>query len=92
MLDGLDECNERQQKQMESLIEQFTRSTIKVFVTSRPHIHILNGLFTPESICPIKADDSDMLNYLEVTLAKAGLTLSVGPRIIEQLKDGAKGM
>jgi hypothetical protein len=92
MLDALDECTSETLTDIIPLIHQFKDAGIKVFCTSRPHLHLQSRLETPSIIHSIHAHDEDVRNYLSMRLNKEWRhDERFRELIIERLAKGAEG-
>jgi len=93
-MDALDECHTNYHEKIFLLIQRFSRSSIKVMLTSRPDAEISKKLEKLIEL-PISAQDGDIERYLNSELGKKEcehLHSEIKCDIVETLTSGTKGM
>lgn len=91
-LDALDECSSDTLDSVINLIRQLSRSGVKTFATSRPHLRNLPVELEKPLILQIEAQDDDVKNYLSVRLIKEWrYSEQLKSRIIHAIIQGTRG-
>jgi hypothetical protein len=97
LLDAIDECVDREQDQILSLLNDLlSESTLKIMITSRPHltnrIYTLSASILGISINPTDIDD-DVQTYLISRLREERfLRQDLKNRIVQEISKQAEGM
>jgi hypothetical protein len=92
LFDAFDESDLRDREDVLFLIRQLSQWSVKVFVTSRPHLQATQDLSLIASICSISANELDIRKYLSTILSGGRLAQGIKTKIIEELSSRAKGM
>lgn len=94
LFDGLDECEDIQQDQILSVVQELLRQpSIMVFLTSRPHLQRLRNLPVYGVIMEIMAKEDDLRTYLCCRLETVRLvSKDLKHAIIDSITRGAEGM
>ena len=93
LFDAFDECRSEHQWKIVSLISQFTLSHFKIFITSRPHLGLLEELSVNGITLKISASNGDIQKYLSERLeTQRHLSKSLKTKIVGKLSRGADGM
>lgn len=77
------------------MISQFCESqqTIRIMLTSRPYLHVLQSLSESAIIIDIRANDDDVCMYLTTRLERVRfISAELKNEIKERLSPGAQGM
>ena len=92
MLDGLDECNESQYRDIVEFIAELRNSHVKMFCTSRPHSSDRSAHLKPCITLRITAVKEDVENYI---LERLDIEWKHSPRlkskVLETLSRSAQG-
>ncbi len=92
ILDALDECGSETLDAVINLIRELSRSSVKIFVTSRPHLSNLPSELEKPLILQVEAQDDDVKNYLSVRLGKEWrYSEHLKSRIIYAIAQGTRG-
>lgn len=93
VVDAFDECDENQQEEILLLIDELlSRPSLRLLVTSRPHLRRLKSL--PNSaLMSVTATDEDVRTYLSSRLQQVGyLSQDVKNKTVEAISQSAQGM
>jgi hypothetical protein len=93
LIDAFDEVNSEYQQNFLSLIQTISQHSIKIMVTSRPHLEVAHELEKSALRINISATDSDIKEYLSTRLSKKRqLAPGLKDTVVEALSSGADGM
>jgi hypothetical protein len=92
VFDALDECNDKYQQNMLSLLTLLEKSGFKLLISTRPHLHIDQDQLNSVQTVIIEADATDLKNYVLTTLTvKKNSNRELEARCLELVKE-VKGM
>lgn len=94
ILDGLDECNERERRNLLDIIRQFSLvgPHFRIFVTSRDHLHDIQQFFENEPTIHIHATDSDIRNFVVERLYRVQFRSELKEHMMQSIVENAQGM
>lgn len=96
VLDGLDECLKEQRQEIILIMKQLAGVSVKIFLTSRPHLYLKNLFDTEfESCCSeidIHSSYDDILGYINLRLESQNLSSSLKSKISEAIMSASRGM
>jgi hypothetical protein len=93
LIDAFDEVNSEHQQTFLSLIQRISQNSIKIMVTSRPHLEMAQEIDKSGLRLSISATDSDIKEYLSTRLnKKRQLAPGLKDTVVEALSSGADGM
>ncbi|KAI9774836.1 MAG: hypothetical protein M1840_000052 [Geoglossum simile] len=97
VIDALDECSPDQRKLLLTVIRNFQRASIKIFVTSRQHAQDVERAFSGHARIEIKATEPDLRAYIEHQIEDDEDLMDLLPedlrvRIVSTIAAGAGGM
>lgn len=93
IFDALDEFNNHSRPALLSLIQELSKSQIRIFSTCRPHLRDVRHLFKSTPQIRIVADQDDLKNFMETKLNERFSHLtSLKTRIVETLSTSAQGV
>ena len=94
VFDAFDECDENQQEELLLLIEELlSRPSLRLLVTSRPHLRRLKSFPDPAVLMSVTVTDEDVRTYLSSRLQQVGyLSQVVKNKTVEVISQSAQGM
>ena len=93
LFDAFDECDDNQQEQIRSLIEELLlQPSLRVMLTSRPYLRALQKLSETALVIPISAQEPDVREFLVSRLDGALLPQAFKNEIVDTVAQGAEGM
>jgi hypothetical protein len=93
LFDAFDECDDSQQEQIRSLIEELLLlRSLRVMLTSRPYLRALQNLSETAIVIPISAQDPDVREFLVSRLDGAILPQALKSELVDTVAQGAEGM
>lgn len=92
VFDALDECNDKYQQNVLSLLAILEKSGFKLLISTRPHLQIVQDHLNSIQTAVIEADATDLENYVLTTLTvKKNGNRELETRCLELVKE-VKGM
>lgn len=94
MLDGLDECDDSQQPHLVSIIrELLTQPSLRVMLTCRLYLPVVESLSRTGLCINIVAEDADIRTYLSSRLETVEfLSQELKRQVVDVIAQGAEGM
>lgn len=93
VIDAFDECDDGQHNSILSLIRRLSQSSVRVLVTSRPHVQKFSILSRECPSLEVRADNDDVRRYVTTRLAQEpDLAEELKESIATKLTTGAEGM
>lgn len=93
ILDALDEFNNHSRPALLSLLQELSKSQIRIMTTCRPHLRDVRHLFKSTPQIRIVAEREDLKNFMEIKLCERFTQPTpLTARIVETLSTSAQGM
>lgn len=98
VLDALDECEiDTSRTSVLKVLENFKNSSLRIFVTSRPHPDDIRGIFQDSPQITVEASSEDIEQYVRTTIQESRKAARImGNDFVEEaiskIRDNAQGM
>jgi ankyrin repeat protein len=97
VVDALDEIDPKHRKDFLKILKELQSASVKIFVTTRPHLHDISETFSSDIRQPVEAHENDIKTFLTSSLANSEnmeelLDDRMTEEVINTLSQNANGM